>query len=212
MDPIQGTTETSSTQPTDYAAGTAQPAQPGAILPEPLDGLALGDDAIATIVAMMARSFREDRKSAKRAAASEEKAIAEETNRRIEKMRAAADQARKAGIVSGVTTAMGGVLQGAGAGIALGGKPGAWVEAGSGASAATRGTGELFAEAHRSAEREHEAEAVGHEAAAGRAERRSQEAREEAEDAARLLDKVADFLRSARDSQNAASMAATRRA
>lgn len=213
MDPLRSATGVGPCHAVESPSTAGEDGPQGPILPEPVvGGVTVGDDMIATIVAMMARSFREDRTAARNEAAVEEKAIATATNRRIAEMRAQASEIRKEGLVSGLTTAAGGVLQGVGAGVTLAGGAKPWVEVGSGASDGTKGTGALFASTHRAAEKEDEADAAVEEGAAQRADRRSQQARADVDEARRLLQKVAEFLQSVRDSQNAAMQAAVRRA
>lgn len=198
--------------------------------------MALSDDLIAQVVSLMAKSFRSDRKDAKRLASTQEQVIAKETGRRVAQMRESAEQARKAAFISGVSMMAGGALQATGAGMSLGasrstttsssvtGADGVtttsqltkqsanWSAFGEAASTATQGLGKPFAGIHEDASRAADEAAVMHEAAADRSKRAGEEYRNDADDARRMLDKVAEFLKSVRDSQSASTQAAIRRA
>lgn len=214
-----------------------------ASLPDPLTAMAMGDDMIAQVVALMAKSFREDRKDARTLNRIEENNIAKETAAKIKAMRDQADQIRKEGVISGVTMMVGGALTAGGAAMSLakvgestttsttsgqylhrsGGttqwshtvtdtsKPD-WTSLGSGGGDLVRGGGQLAASGHAAAQKDAEGEATKHEANAEGAKRRADEFRGEMDDARRMLDKVAEFLKSVRDSQNASNQAALRRA
>ncbi len=207
-----------------------------ATLPDPLTSMIMSDDLIAQVVGLMSQSFRQDRKDSKKLANNQEQAIAKETKLRVAQMRESAEQARKAAFVSGVSMMIGGGLQVAGAGLALGSSGGSevtktttdasgvatstksvtappnWDAFGSGGRVGSEGLGKLVASGHEDASRAADEAAVLHESAADRSTRASEEHRADADDARRMLDKVAEFLKSVRDSQNATAQAAIRRA
>lgn len=88
-------------------------------LPDPLAQLAMGDDMIAQVTAMLAKSFREDRKDAKKLQRAQEKLEVAETAKRVSDLHAKADAARSEALISGLTQMAGGALQVAGSAAAL---------------------------------------------------------------------------------------------
>lgn len=209
--------------PNTASSVTSEPAvspaaTPAAFLPDPLAAMAMGDDMIAQVVAMMAKSFREDRKEARKLNRLEENNIAKETAAKVKSLRDKADQIRKEGFATGMSMMVGGALTAGGAAMSLarvGQSPTRapqWSALGSGCGDGVKGMGQFVAAGHRSAQTEAEGEAARHDGHAEAAKRRAVEYTGAMDDARRMLDKVAEFLKSVRDSQNASTQAAMRRA
>jgi len=172
----------------------------------------MGDDVIAQITAMMSKAFREDRKGARSLARLEDQA---QWTHAMEKVAALKEQAKAIGREAtwkGVTTIAASTFQGAGAagGFADSSHSQAWLASGDAGSGLMRGTGELGGGAESSLQKELEADAALADAKAERAKRAADEQRDEAADAKRMLDKVAEFLKEIRSSQAAAASAAVK--
>ncbi|MEZ4225817.1 MAG: hypothetical protein R3B13_32995 [Polyangiaceae bacterium] len=239
---VSGPATVAPTAPADASSAPA-PAAPTTTLPDPLTAMSMGDDMIAQVVALMAKSFRQDRADARKLNRIAESNIAKETAEKIKAMHEKADQIRKEGLVAGITMMAGGALTATGAAMSMF-KVGqstttttqsgqylhrngmtsewsrtvqststpAWTELGSGGGKIVEGSGSLAASTHRAAQTEADGEAAKRDANAEAAKRRADEYRGEEDDARRMLDKVAEFLKSVRDSQNASNQAALRRA
>lgn len=228
--------------PTEVKA-TTNSAATAPTLPDPLTTMSMSDDMIAQVVALMAKSFRQDRAQARKLNQQEEMNIAKEIKAKIQALHEKADQIRKEGLVSGITMMAGGALTAGGAAMSMfkvgqstttttqtseylqrnGGATDwmrtmkststpAWSELGSGSGNMVQGGGKLLASTHAGAQVDADSEATKHDGNAEAAKRRGEEYRSEADDARRMLDKVAEFLKSVRDSQNASTQAALRRA
>jgi hypothetical protein len=222
---------------------TSTPEAPAApTLPDPLAQLAMGDDMIAQITAMLAKSFREDRKDAKKIQRAQEKLEVAETAKRVADLHAKADAVRNEALVTGLTGLAAATLQVAGSAAALNSavnassaasgttgacqqtasqtttsdmelaKGSAFNGLGSGAGQGITSIGTLAASTYKTEQVERDASAIAHEGEAGRAKGRAQEAADEAADNRQLLSKVAEFLKAVREGQNASQNAALRKA
>lgn len=180
-------------------------------LPTPQGGVQLGDDAIAQIAALLAESFRADRKAASQERRMQEAAYRAETQQRVAELREKADAIRKEGLWSGIGLIGSGLLTAGGAGTSLGTDEAAWTNLGAGSGDAHHGVFKLAAEASRADQTEHDRAAIEHESRAELAKRASEDSSSEVDEARRMLEKVAEFLRGVRDSTNAAAQAALRK-
>jgi hypothetical protein len=213
--------------PTTPAPAQATPAAP--TLPDPLQQLAMGDDMIAQVTAMLAKSFREDRKDSKKLQRAQEKVEVAETAKRVSDLHAKADAARSEALVTGLTGLAGAALQVAGSTAALNSamragsaspdvakielaKGDGYAGLGSGVGQGVTISGTLAASRYKTEQIERDASAIGHEGEAERAKGRAKEFADEVDDNRQLLSKVADFLKAVREGQNASQNAALRKA
>jgi hypothetical protein len=230
--PVGATTDSTATE-----LAVAPPSD--ALLPEPATQVRLGDDAIYEIAALLAQSASDDRKHARNARSASEKSIEQQTKKKLEAMRDKADAVRTAATIRGVTgmaagtiTVAGGVSQMSEAAkiqTVGSGQDGALTtgEQAANSKASSRGAahgsigsgfgkcfeslgglaaGQLDAEAE-----EHEADAFRHGAIADRALRAVEEHTDQMRDARELINKVMDFLKDVRSSQESSAQAALRR-
>lgn len=183
-----------------------------ALLPDPLDTMLMGDDVIAQITAMMSKAFREDRKTARSQARIEDQAHWSHAMEKVAALREQAESIGREAKWKGFTTIAGSALQGAGVagGFADSGRSQAWLASGEVGNGFMRGAGELGGGAESAIQKELEADAALADAKAERAKRAADECRDEAADAKRMVDKVAEFLKEVRSGQAAAASAAVR--
>lgn len=224
------------TAPTDAMAksdeATAASHEPVTRLPDPVQGMVLSDDAIAQIAGMLTLALREDRKSARKLAQSEGMIQARESAMRVSEMKKQAAEIRAAGVEKAITGCVQAALQLGAASTAVWGvstktpegataseklqaqwrAQDAWSAGLNAGSTVTGAVATLSASEHEAAGKLHEAEAARHESAAAAAKRHEEQYLDEAGEAKRLLDKVAEFLKEVRSSQNASAQAALYRA
>ncbi len=192
-------------QNTTQASTTANPTTP--LMPDPLDAMAMGDDAIAQITALLAKSYRQDRKDSRKLAMAEEKLCAEETAKRVRAMHQKADAIRQAGVREGVSQIASGCVQIDGALSDSETKK----AVSKGLATGYEGIGKIGAGISKADADDREADAAEHEGNAETAKKRAERHRDDMADAKRMLEKVADFLKEIRSSQNASASAAIRR-
>jgi len=197
-------------QTIDGSSVAKSEAQPQ-LLSQPLDGMIMSDDVIAQITGMLAKAYRQDRKEAKKLAQLENKNFAQEVRNRVAELHEKAEEIGKAALVSGFTQMAAGAVQIFGASSALwaaGDSSRDWQLGCEGGAGLLKGTGEVGSGIYREAGEHCEANAAQHDGNAEAAKRRGDEYRAEADDAKRMLDKVAEFLKSIRDSQQSSASAA----
>ncbi len=81
------------------------------LMPEPVDAVLLGNDMIAQLSAMMAKSFRQDRTQSKKLAHLQDQIEAREAQKRVAEMKAKARAIRNEAIISGVSQMAAGAIQ-----------------------------------------------------------------------------------------------------
>jgi hypothetical protein len=198
------------------AGGGTAPAEKR-LIAEPLDGMMMSDDAIAQITGMLAKSYRQDRKEAHKLAQLENCNVAAELRKRVAELHEKANDIGKAAMISGLTQIGAGATQIFGAtatfwapgqGAAQGAAADNWRLGCEGSAGVMKGGGELGAGIYREDAEHCEANAAQHEGNAEAAKRRGDEYRNEADDAKRMLEKVAEFLKEVRSSQQSAASSA----
>lgn len=206
------------------AQGGSAP-QPATLVPDPLAAMVLSDDLIAQITGMLALSFRDDRKQARKLAHLEDRAQASETRMRISRMLDKAEATRAAGMWSGIGQIASGALTASAAlaapcPVASPGAEGAAANCASkvlegvlrGSAEGASGAGKIAEGEFKARAEEQDAMAAEHESNATGARRRGDLHRDDVSEAKRMLDKVAEFLREVRTGQNSAKSAALYRA
>lgn len=219
MSAVDGSTSTSDTGAPE-AAG---------LLPEPAHAL-LGGDSIAEIAALLAESACNDRKTARKEEIAQNIAAENETHARVAEMRKKADDMRGAAIASGVAGMVAGATSVVGAGLSLRqiGKVDlspstdaakaansaalaagqTYGQAASGLSSIDQGVGSLVSGIFQANGQDHDAAAATHEQSAARDTRMAGQHADDASAARDQMNRVMDFLKSVRESQNATARSA----
>lgn len=205
---IDGSSKSSSVSSVEETKAESVASSQSALLPDPLTGMAMGDDAIAQITSLLAKSLRDDRKSSRDLANVEDKLAAQETAKRVSEMHDKADAIRTGGLAEGLAQIGAGGLQIGAAATSSKAVSGTLTGAASGAT----GAGSIMGGIHKAEAADCDAAAAEHEANADGAKRRGERHRDDMQEAKRMLDKVADFLKEMRGGQNAAAAAALYRA
>jgi hypothetical protein len=208
---IRATAIIAAPAPSSGGATPAPVASDASLLPQPSEHTFIGGDIGAELAKLTIEMSREQRERAKSIRAAEERAQLAAENAQLSAMREKADNAFMAGMVSGYASFASGMANVAG-GIQSGRGDAASAKALGGGAEAMMGVGKVAEAGLRKAADLDATYATEEEQRAGRAKRRADDARDDVQDAEKLVDKALTFFKEYQSAQQDTQKAALFRA
>jgi len=175
-----------------------------------------GEDAMTQASILLVQAFRGERSEARKAADFAEQARVREGEARVHEMHRKADEVRKAGLVKGLATAVGGALTITGAAFALSKESDCtaqkFMTLGSGSGKVFDGAGGMVGSRYDGSATDCEANAAAHESLGEAARTARDEATAQANDAKQSAEKLTEALKEITAARNATVQAAIIRA